>query len=302
VDLADDLRHWLAGPGPVTAPAAGGRPSDSERDPSGARAAVMPKGLRSFDTDDADFFLNLLPGPRDRQGVPESIRFWKARLEETDPDRAIRVGLLYGPSGCGKTSLVKAGLVPHLGASILPVYLEATPEDTEPRLLRALRRSCAGLPDGLGLAESLALLRRGGGASEGRKVVLLLDQFEQWLHTHREMSNTELVRALRQCDGVRLQCVLMVRDDFWMSVTRFLRELEVPLLEGQNSAAVDLFDPRHARKVLASFGRAFDALPAGAMTPEQERFLDRAVAELARGGKVVPVRLSLFAEMIKDKT
>jgi hypothetical protein len=297
-DLAEELRQWLAGPGPATEQAAGGgRAPDSER-----ALAVVPKGLRSFDTADADFFLNLLPGPRDRQGVPESIRFWKARLEETDPDRAVRVGLLYGPSGCGKTSLVKAGLVPHLAGHVLPVYLEATPEDTEPRLLRALRRGCAGLPDGLGLAATLALLRRGGGVSEGRKVVLLLDQFEQWLHTHREMSNTELVQALRQCDGVRLQCVLLVRDDFWMSVTRFLRELEVPLLEGQNSAAVDLFDPRHARKVLASFGRAFDALPQGALAPEQERFLDRAVAELTQGGKVVPVRLSLFAEMVKDKT
>jgi formylglycine-generating enzyme required for sulfatase activity len=302
LDLAEDLRHWSAGPAPATEGDPGAPPSDSERDPSGARAAVLPKGLRSFDTADADFFLNLLPGPRDRRGVPESIRFWKARLEETDPDRAIRVGLLYGPSGCGKTSLVKAGLVPHLGRHVLPVYLEATPEDSEPRLLRALRRRCAGLPDGLGLTETLALLRRGRGVSEGRKVVLLLDQFEQWLYAHREMSNTELVRALRQCDGVRLQCVLLVRDDFWMSVTRFLRELEVPLLEGQNSAAVDLFDPRHARKVLASFGRAFDALPAGAPAPEQGRFLDRAVAELTRGGKVVPVRLSLFAEMVKGKT
>jgi formylglycine-generating enzyme required for sulfatase activity len=297
-DLAEDLRDWSAGPAPATDLDAGGRLSDSER----ALASVVPKGLRSFDTADADFFLNLLPGPRDRHGVPESIRFWKARLEETDPDRAVRVGLLYGPSGCGKTSLVKAGLVPHLGGHVLPVYLEATAEDTEQRLLRALRRSCAGLPDGQGLAETLALLRRGGGVSEGRKVVLLLDQFEQWLHAHREMANTELVRALRQCDGARLQCVLLVRDDFWMSVTRFLRELEVPLLEGQNSAAVDLFDTRHARKVLASFGRAFDALPAGTPAPEQERFLDRAVAELARGGKVVPVRLSLFAEMVKDKT
>ncbi len=45
----------------------------------------MPKGLRSFDRQDADFFLELLPGPRDRDGLPESIRFWKARIEETDP-------------------------------------------------------------------------------------------------------------------------------------------------------------------------------------------------------------------------
>ena len=46
----------------------------------------MPKGLRSFDAHDADFFLELLPGPRDRDGLPDSIRFWKTRIEETDAD------------------------------------------------------------------------------------------------------------------------------------------------------------------------------------------------------------------------
>jgi len=49
----------------------------------------------------------------------------------------------------------------------------------------------------------------------------------------------------------------MVRDDFWMAATRFMRELEIHLLEGQNSAAVDLFPIRHAERVLAAFGRAF---------------------------------------------
>jgi eukaryotic-like serine/threonine-protein kinase len=34
----------------------------------------------------------------------------------------------------------------------------------------------------------------------------------------------------------------MVRDDFWLGVSRFMSELEVRLLEGQNSALVDLFD------------------------------------------------------------
>ena len=30
--------------------------------------------------------------------------------------------------------------------------------------------------------------------------------------------------ALRQCDGERLQALLMVRDDFWMALTRFMGE------------------------------------------------------------------------------
>ncbi len=80
-----------------------------------------------------------------------------------------------------------------------------------------------------------------------KKVVIVLDQFEQWLHAKKEETNTELVRALRQCNGVGLQCIVMVRDDFWLAVSRFLRDLETRLVEGQNSALVDLFDLDHAR-------------------------------------------------------
>ena len=61
-----------------------------------------------------------------------------------------------------------------------------------------------------------------------------------------------------------VQAVVMVRDDFWMAATRFMRDLEIRLLEGENSAAVDLFDLDHARKVLAAFGRAFGRLPENA--------------------------------------
>ena len=95
----------------------------------------------------------------------------------------------------------------------------------------------------------------------GKKVLIVLDQFEQWLHAKKEEENTELVQALRQCDGGRVQCVVMVRDDFWMAATRFMRELEIRLLEGSNSTSVDLFPLRHAERVLAAFGRARADVP-----------------------------------------
>ncbi len=143
----------------------------------------------------------------------------------------------------------------------------------------------------------------GPGACAGQKVLMVLDQFEQWLFTRRDEEEAELVAALRHCDGERVQAIVMVRDDFWMAATRFLRELDVRLLEGENSAAVDLFDPLHARKVLAAFGRAYGVLPEWPAdpTPEQTAFLDQAVAGLAQDGKVISVRLALFAEMVKGK-
>src|SRR5208337_4772726 len=141
------------------------------------------------------------------------------------------------------------------------------------------------------------------GIPVGKKVVIVLDQFEQRLHANKEETHTELVRALRQCDGGRVQCIVMVRDDFWMEATQFMRELEVRLLEGQNSAAIDLFDGDHARKVLAAFGRAFGKLPenAGDTSKDQKEFVKQAVSGLAQEGKVVSVRLALFAEMLKGK-
>jgi serine/threonine protein kinase/formylglycine-generating enzyme required for sulfatase activity len=319
-DMADDVRQFIAA---CTAEerqflgaslAAGGTPSQKAAStplPSPVPTAVsdakslkvVPKGLRSFDAHDADFFLELLPGPRDRDGLPDSVRFWKRRVEETDADETFAVGLIYGPSGCGKSSLVKAGLLPRLCESVLPVYVEATSGETETRLLNGLRKCCPALPAQLGLKETLAGLRRGRGLPAGGKVLIVLDQFEQWLHARQGEAAAELVDALRQCDGCRLQCITLVRDDFWMAATRFMRDLEFDLVPGRNTAAADLFDPRHAGRVLTAFGRAFGTLPeqAGALSHEHKAFVEQAVAGLAQDGKVICVRLALFAEMIKGK-
>lgn len=319
-DMADDLRHFFeqttedekaslrskipAAGSPSPTPASTPVPSALPTPTSDLQPIkIVPKGLRSFDANDADFFLELLPGPRDREGLPDSIRFWKTRIEEMDPDNTFSVGLIYGPSGSGKSSLVKAGLLPRLSKDVIAVYIEATAEDTETRLLKGLRKHCPDLPENLRVIETLAALRRGYYLPAGKKVVLVLDQFEQWLHVKRTEESPELVQALRHCDGGRVQCIVMVRDDFWMAATRFMRELEVLLLEGQNSASVDLFPMRHAEKVLMAFGRAFGALPDASTDAgkEQKQFLEQAVLGLAQDGKVICVRLALFAEMMKDK-
>jgi formylglycine-generating enzyme required for sulfatase activity len=321
-DMADDLRHFLTGQTPdqqsggerrdggspsttptpaVVSGCAGTSSSTAKTTADSQPLKVIPKGLRSFDAHDAEFFLELLPGPRDREGLPDSIRFWKTRIEERDADSTFSISLIYGPSGCGKSSLVKAGLLPRLSPDVIAVYVEATAEGTETRLLHGLRKRCPALPDNRRLKETMAALRRGQGVPAGQKVLIVLDQFEQWLHARKDKENTELVQALRQCDGGRLQTVVMVRDDFWLAVSRFMKALEVRLLEGHNSALVDLFDVDHARKVLAAFGRAFGRLPEGTPEKDQKEFLNLAVSGLAQEGKVISVRLALFAEMLKGK-
>jgi formylglycine-generating enzyme required for sulfatase activity len=259
--------------------------------------SVEPKGLRSFDANDSDAFLQLLPGARDKDGLPEHIRFWKHRLETTD-ELTFTVGVIYGPSGCGKTSLVKAGLLPRLSETVTSIYIEATADETEARLLNALKRQFPALPGALGLRQSVAALRQGDGLQNNQKVVIVLDQFEQWLHANRQERETELAQALRQCDGDHVQCILMVRDDFWVALSRFMETLQIELVQGQNTALVDLFELRHAKKVLTAFGRAFGALPDN-LSKEQESFLDQAVTGLAQDGRVISVRLALFADMVK---
>jgi eukaryotic-like serine/threonine-protein kinase len=307
-DLAEDLRHFLhteaaAGPsastpGPVSPP-----PGPTQDASSVEPVKIIPKGLRSFDQHDAHFFLKLLPGPRDRDGLPESLRFWKIRIESTDADSSFRVGLIYGPSGCGKSSLVKAGLLPRLSREVRAVYIEATAAETEARLLKGVRKAAPELSLGLGLVEALAALRRGPTLRPGRKVLLVLDQFEQWLFARQGQENTELVAALRQCDGEHLQAIVLVRDDFWLAASRFMRELEIDLEPNANIALVDLFDLQHAHKVLTEFGRAYGKWPDRHRdwTREQESFLSQAVAGLAQDGRVISVRLALFAEMVKGK-
>ncbi len=268
---------------------------------------IVPKGLRSFDRHDADFFLELLPGPRDRNGLPDTIGFWKTRIEERDADQTFTVGLIYGPSGCGKSSMMKAGLLPHLSTDIIAIYLEATSDQTEATLLSMLRKRLeaeqAHFDKSSSLVELLGLVRRGKVRLSNKKVLLVIDQFEQWLNVHTQSSGTELLDALLQCDGSRLQTIVMVRDDFWMAATRFFRDLDIPLLERQNSAAVDLFDVDHAERVLKAFGRAFGKLDDNAVEEKLDRkqFITESVRGLAEDGKVISVRLSLFAEMMKGR-
>ena len=105
-EFAEDLLHWR-----------GGHQEGKQQQ------RVEPKGLRSFDAGDADFFVDLLPGPRNRHGLPECIHFWKSRIDEADREKTFSVGLVYGPSGCGKSSLVKAGLLPLLPDEITTIYI-----------------------------------------------------------------------------------------------------------------------------------------------------------------------------------
>jgi hypothetical protein len=322
-DFADDLLAFLATERdtgvvkPLHSESQGNLGESSAQDSNSScserLSGVTPKGLRSFEAMDADFFLELVPGPKNRDGLPESIAFWKQRIESQDSTASFPVGILYGPSGCGKTSFVRAGLLPQLNPHVCGIWVEASPDDTEKRVLERLHHYFPELPLSDDLVSAIAYLRLHGpphdshsrwegSPPQGGKVCIVIDQFEQWLERGLTRSSDELINAIRQCNGGRVQCLLLVRDDFWMAATRFMRAVEVPLVEGQNCAAVDLFSIRHACKVLTAFGQAYGNLPArGRIERSQQRFIEEAVRGLAQDDKVICVRLAIFAEMFKDK-
>lgn len=292
-ELITELSGWLD------------QEDDSGEDETGGLAScgrLVPKGLRHYDASDADFFLRLLPGPKDRNGLPPSLRFWKSRIEGTTAGTTFSVGVLLGPSGCGKSSLVQAGLLPRLSRQVTTICLAATGSQTEKVLAARLREYCDPVSEEAELAELVASLRRTQAGLRDGKILIVLDQFEQWLHRHHDCEDADLVRALRQCDGRSVQALLIVRDDFWLATARLMQALDVPLVEGENAAIVDLFDCRHAQRVLCGLGRAFGVLPLrdNELTVEQSRFLEQAIDELAHDRRVSPVRLAFFAEMVKD--
>jgi eukaryotic-like serine/threonine-protein kinase len=309
-DMAADLRSFLAS-GPVPSGNVQSAPSvNIEGNKSGSKSGnisgldskniqVVYKGLRSFDQSDAGFFLELLPGSRDREGLPPSIRFWKTQIE--NPSTSFSVGVIYGPSGCGKSSLMKAGLIPNLDGKIIPIYLEASTITTEESILKQLRKRLPDLPQELTLIEAFALIRKKKPAGLNRKLLLIVDQFEQWLSANPNVDNAPLVQALRQVDGDYFQVILMIRDDFILAMNRLMAVLEIPILEGVNFSLVDLFDQKHSRKVLRLFGKALECLPEGELSKEQQQFIHKSIESLSVDGKVISVRLSVFADMMKSR-
>ncbi len=292
-ELADDLDAWLNRRDSLDRVAHASN-TDSLR--------LTPRGLQCYESDDASFFLELASGPRDRSGLPEAIRFWKRRVEETEPGRTLRVGILRGPHGCGKTSLIRAGLLPNLAEHVTSVYVVATAKHTEAALTAKLRANFPSIADDLEVTEALAEVKCLVAEHPDAKILIVLDQFEQWLQVNRDVEASALADVVRLCDGQRVQCLLVVRDELWTSASRFMEATGVPPVEEENCTAVELLDLDRARSVLAAYGRACGALSRRGedQTGEHIQFLDDAIEGLAENGGVSPLRLTMLAETVKD--
>jgi hypothetical protein len=141
------------------------------------------------------------------------------------------------------------------------VYLECSGDGTESRLRQELQRNFPNLPAEVRLSEVVLRMIEGEWLPAGRKLVVVLDQFEQWLYRHGAEARTELGDALAECDGGRVQFVLMIRDDFWSGLERFLQRTDLPVTDDSYRLFVDVFDRQHGERVLTLLGQGAGCLP-----------------------------------------
>ena len=138
---------------------------------------------------------------------------------------------------------------------------------------------------------------------EAQHTLIVIDQFEQWLASETIPANSALAQALRHCDGRRLSCLVIVRDDFSQQTSRLLHGLDFNWNENLNVQRVDQFDKEHAFRVLFQLGRAMGKLPEHEeeLDESQRAFIDRVFSDLAEDERVAPVHLTMFAEMFKTR-
>ncbi|MGW6742446.1 nSTAND1 domain-containing NTPase [Streptomyces sp. NPDC055025] len=134
-----------------------------------------------------------------------------------------RVVLLLGPSGAGKSSLVMAGVLPALAAGALPGSDQWQPVLARPGQDLPAELESAGLPGAATEGITAAVERRLAAGPGGRRMVLVIDQFEELFtqrppgdpppgHAHLTAAD-QLAALIGSPADVSL--ILVMRDDFY---------------------------------------------------------------------------------------
>ncbi len=265
----------------------------------GELRGLVPRGLRAFSAEDSSYYHRLIPGPYDIEGRPAILNHWLKWIENADRNVNQSVGVIYGASGCGKSSFVLASLIPSLPPAIKTIYFNFTVQNPVQSLVQLLHER---FPHTKAFSELPHIFGAIRSREEPFKVLFVFDQFEQYLiNTHIDLEHV-LVQAIRQCDGEKIQAIILVRDEFWTEISQFMQIMESSLLDGINASNHPLMNKVHARRVLESFGRAYEMLPAFdlELTASQRMFIDTAIDGLAKDESVLCVRIAMFAEMMRN--
>ncbi|MFB7474461.1 trypsin-like peptidase domain-containing protein [Kitasatospora sp. NPDC056184] len=163
------------------------------------------RGLESFTAEEARWF----------EGRKEAVRQVLANLAHQQ-----RLTLLLGPSGSGKSSLVQAGVLPALAEGRLPGSDRWLPVLARPRQDLPAELERAGLPGARRDGIAAAVTRRLAQEPDRERILLVVDQFEEFLARPTNGRKRELVAAADQLaaladSAVPISVVLVMRDDFY---------------------------------------------------------------------------------------
>ncbi|MDJ1182133.1 hypothetical protein [Roseofilum casamattae] len=250
----------------------------------------------------------LKPRPQQRGVAPEIRAAGREPAVEELVERILNtshvVTVIYGYSGVGKSSLLQAGLVPALEATIhrdriLPILLRRY-EDWQGRIGRQLERFGLDPSTPLGAqwteADLLEVWREADRSHQ--RIVLILDQFEEFffrfpMKQEQKQLFRLLSQGLEQCPA--LQVVISIRQDFihYLFPQRELQRAGDMLSPG-NTYPLSYFQPQEAVQIMQRLTEPTSFHP-------EEELLQQLVKDLAGDAEeVIPIELQIVGSQLED--
>jgi len=195
--------------------------------------------------------------------------------------------VLYGPSAVGKSSVLQAGVSPRLGTEprmAIAYFASWQGEDYLDRLRAECRRAIGvthdaplTIDDALPLDDWIAAAT----AQFRGTIVLMLDQFEEYLLYHQENGDrsldADLARVVNRQD-VNANVLLGLRDDSLSKLNRFSKR--IPNLLG-NTLQLRRLSPEAARRAITGpIERYTKDSPNARKTIIDEPLIDRIIADV----------------------
>jgi hypothetical protein len=236
------------------------------------------QGLTPFDESDADYFFG---------------RTKEARLIEADLFAA-SLTLLYGASGVGKSSVLRAGLLPRLRRrdDLVPVIFNSWQIDPARGLKDAVLAALAAIGGAelpskdrgqqlLPLAEFLDSCAE----RSGRRLMIVLDQFEEYAFYHPEDNTFGREFPPATCLGnLSVSFIVSLREDSLATLDRF--EGRIPTLFDSYRRIEHLSHAAAREPIIKPLLKFADDMGAEAGPTDTEATLVEAVIDEVQTGKV----------------